>query len=64
MPERSTTEPAVWSELPRARRQRLAVLIGRLAWRMARDLDPAEAGHERLEQRQRDAAGQGRGPSS
>ena len=65
MPEpATTTETVTWSDLPRARRQRLAVLLGHLAWRMAQGRDLAEAGHEPLETKQRDAAGQGGGAPS
>ena len=58
------TETVSWSDLPRTRRQRLAVLVGQLAWRMAKGRNPAEAGHEPLETDQHDAAEQDRGPPS
>lgn len=65
MPESPTiAETVSWSDLPRTRRQRLAVLVGQLAWRMAQGRDPAEDGHEPLETGQRDVAEQDRGPTS
>jgi hypothetical protein len=65
MPEPApATEMVTWSDLPRTRRQRLAVLVGQLAWRMTQGRNPMEAGYEPLETNQRDAAEQSRGPSS
>jgi hypothetical protein len=65
MPEPVTiSETVVWGDLPGTRRQRLAVLVGQLAWRMAQGHDVAEAGHEPLEADQRDTAEQDRRPPS
>jgi len=56
-------EPLTWAALPRSRRQRLAVLLGQLAWRMTQNANRAEGGHEPLGSEPGDAAEQGRGPA-
>ena len=47
MAQKNQVEPLQWEHLPAGRRQKLAALIGRLAWRrLGLEPAPREAGHD------------------